>query len=194
VQLSLEHQFDPVLDYLASLQWDRQPRLQTWMTRYLGAADNELIRAIGRLTLIAAVRRARSQALKFDQIVVLEGPEGKGKSFAIETLAGGRENFSRCSNLGTQGPRAAGSGGRRLAVRDQRPCRIAQSRDRTRQGVCLSNCRSRQACLWPVPGGSAAADHLHRHHQPRRLSAVRHRQPAFLASGDVTYRRRGAGA
>jgi len=35
------------------------------------------------------------------------------------------------------------------------------------------NCRSRQACLWPVPGGSAAADHLHRHHQPRRLSAVR---------------------
>lgn len=99
VQLCLEHQFDPVLDYLNALAWDDVPRLETWLARYLGAADTELTQAIGRLTLIAAVRRARRPGTKFDQIVVLEGPEGKGKSLAIETLAG-RNNFSDGKILG----------------------------------------------------------------------------------------------
>lgn len=99
VQLSLEHQFDPVLDYLDSLQWDGTARLETWLARYMGAADTELNRAIGRLTLVAAVRRAYSPGTKFDQIIVLEGPEGRGKSTAIEILAG-RDNFSDQKILG----------------------------------------------------------------------------------------------
>jgi hypothetical protein len=99
VQLSLEHQFDPVLDYLDGLTWDGMSRLDSWLVRYLGATDSELIRTIGRLILIAAVRRARSPGTKFDQIMVLEGPEGRGKSLAIETLAG-RENFSDGKILG----------------------------------------------------------------------------------------------
>ena len=99
VQLSLEHQFDPILDYLDSLVWDGRPRLNTWLAAYLGAADTDLNRAIGRLVLTAAVRRAEIPGTKFDQIVVLEGPEGKGKSLAIETLAG-RDNFSDQKILG----------------------------------------------------------------------------------------------
>jgi len=98
-QLCLENQFDPVLDYLDELQWDGQPRLDTWMTRYMGAPDSELTRAIGRLSLIAAVRRARRPGTKFDQIIVLEGTEGRGKSSAIEILAG-KENFSDQKILG----------------------------------------------------------------------------------------------
>ena len=98
-QLCLENQFDPVLDYLDELQWDGQPRLDTWLTRYMGAPDSELTRAIGRLSLIAAVRRARHPGTKFDQIIVLEGTEGRGKSTAIEILAG-KENFSEQKILG----------------------------------------------------------------------------------------------
>ena len=99
VQLSLEHQFDPVLDYLGSLRWDGAPRLNSWMVQYLGAPDTDLNRMIGRLTLIAAVRRARRPGTKFDQIIVLEGKEGRGKSMAVEILAG-RENFSDQKILG----------------------------------------------------------------------------------------------
>ncbi len=99
VQLCLQNQYDPVCDYLNAQQWDRVPRLDTWMIVYLGADDTELTRTIGRLALIAAVRRAREPGCKFDQIVVLEGPEGKGKSTAIEILAG-KENFSDQTILG----------------------------------------------------------------------------------------------
>jgi predicted P-loop ATPase len=42
---------------------------------------------------VAAVRRVLRPGCKFDQIIVLEGPEGTGKSSAIELLAGA-DNFS----------------------------------------------------------------------------------------------------
>jgi Virulence-associated protein E len=98
-QLCLQNSFDPVCDYLDGLKWDGKPRLDKWMVQYLGADDTELNRAIGRLSLVAAVRRVRQPGCKFDQIIVLEGVEGKEKSKAIETMAG-EENFSDQSILG----------------------------------------------------------------------------------------------
>ena len=87
------NRFNPILDYLDSLKWDGQPRLERWLTAYMSVADTELNRAFGRLVLIAAVRRVRIPGTKFDQILVLEGPEGTEKSRAIEILAG-EDNFS----------------------------------------------------------------------------------------------------
>jgi hypothetical protein len=58
-QLCLENQYDPLLRFLDSLEWDGVKRLDTWMKDYLKAPDNALNRAISRISLIAAVRRAR---------------------------------------------------------------------------------------------------------------------------------------
>ena len=98
-QLCLENQFDPVCDYLDSLRWDGVPRLDRWLTTFMGAADSEYVRAVARLSLLAAVRRARAPGTKFDQIIVLEGKQGAGKSEAIRILAGA-ENFSDQKILG----------------------------------------------------------------------------------------------
>jgi len=92
-ELCLESRFDPIVDYLAGLAWDGTPRLDNWLATYLGAENTELNNAMGRLTLLAAVRRARSPGCKFDHILTLEGSEGAMKSTAIITLAG-IENFS----------------------------------------------------------------------------------------------------
>lgn len=93
VQECLLRPFDPVASYLDGLAWDGRPRLGAWLTTYMGAADTALTRNIGGLGLVAAVRRARRPGTKFDQIIVLESPEGRGKSTALEILAG-TENFS----------------------------------------------------------------------------------------------------
>ena len=93
VELCIENSFDPVVDYLDGLKWDGVDRLDAWVVAYLGAADTPLNRMIGKLTLVAAVRRARQPGCKFDHMTVLEGPEGKMKSTAILVLAG-EENFS----------------------------------------------------------------------------------------------------
>jgi predicted P-loop ATPase len=47
------------------------------------------------------VRRARKPGTKFDPITVLEGPMGRGKSMAVETMAGS-ENFSDQTVLGVR--------------------------------------------------------------------------------------------
>lgn len=85
--------YHPVRDYLRGLEWDREPRLETWLSTYLGAEDTPLNRAFGSLVLMAAVRRIREPGAKFDNILVLEGPQGSGKSTVIQILAG-PENFS----------------------------------------------------------------------------------------------------
>ena len=100
MQLCLEQPFNPVIDYLDALMWDGQPRIQNWLTTYLGADDTPLTREIGRLMLVAAVRRARNFGCKFDHIVVLEGKEGTNKSTALRVLAGD-VNFSDQHLLGS---------------------------------------------------------------------------------------------
>ena len=93
VELALQSQFDPVADYLDSVTWDGVPRVGTWLSAYLGAPNSAIVRAMGQAVLVAAVRRVYEPGTKFDQIIVLEGPEGKNKSTAIRILAGD-ENFS----------------------------------------------------------------------------------------------------
>jgi hypothetical protein len=91
-----DHARNPVTEYLARVQkeWDGVPRLDAWLSAYMQAEDTELHRAFGSLTLMAAVKRAREPGCKFDQILVLESPEGKSKSTALRLLAGGPEYFS----------------------------------------------------------------------------------------------------
>jgi hypothetical protein len=59
IQLCLENRFDPIVDYINGLDWDGVERLEEWLSTYLGAEDTPLNRAIGRIALIALVRRAR---------------------------------------------------------------------------------------------------------------------------------------
>lgn len=93
VQECLQNPYDPVRHYLDGLKWDGRVRLGTWLSAYMGAEDTPLNRAVGALTLIAAVRRAREPGCKFDTVTVLISDEGRGKSQAIELLAG-EDNFS----------------------------------------------------------------------------------------------------
>lgn len=82
--------YHPILDYLDNLEfkWDGKPRIDTWLTDYLGVADSKLVKALSRLVLIASVRRVRQPGCKWDYMPVLVGPENKAKSLAIETLYG----------------------------------------------------------------------------------------------------------
>ena len=100
VQLCLEHSYDPVIQYLDSLKWDGIKRLDRWAVTYLGANDTPLNHAIGRIALVAQVRRAKHPGCKFDQIIVMESPEGHLKSTALSVLAGAPENFSDQTILG----------------------------------------------------------------------------------------------
>jgi len=76
-----------VTDYLDSLVWDGTPRLDRWLVDFAGADDTSYVRAASRAMLVAAVRRARHPGCRFEQMPVLEGPQGSGKSRALRLLA-----------------------------------------------------------------------------------------------------------
>ncbi len=79
----------PIRDYLNALPaWDGVKRLDTLLIDYLGADDNDYVRAVTRKTLVAAVARVFVPGIKFDSILVMDGPQDKGKSTLFNRLAG----------------------------------------------------------------------------------------------------------
>ncbi len=92
----------PVREFLDTLRWDGVPRLDGWLTDYLGVEDSEYTRAVGMLVLVAAVRRVRDPGCKFDEMMTLEGAQGGGKSSALRALAMKSEWFSDDLPLGVK--------------------------------------------------------------------------------------------
>jgi predicted P-loop ATPase len=83
-----ERQFHPVRDYLNRLQWDGQPRVEQWLSSYLGTKTSEYVTTIGRMFLVATVARIYQPGCQADYMMILEGPQGEYKSTACKILAG----------------------------------------------------------------------------------------------------------
>jgi predicted P-loop ATPase len=81
-----DNSFHPVRDYLNALEWDGTKRIESFTSCYLGAADTAYHRGVSRSMFIAAVARIMRPGCKVDCVPILEGPQGKGKSTAIQTL------------------------------------------------------------------------------------------------------------
>ena len=91
--------YHPIREFIESLpEWDKIPRVDTLLVDYLGAGDTAYVRAVTRKTLCAAISRVLRPGCKFDSMLVLNGPQGVGKSTLIAKLAG--EWFSDSLNLG----------------------------------------------------------------------------------------------
>ncbi|OCZ54329.1 virulence-associated E family protein [Dehalobacter sp. TeCB1] len=84
--------FHPIKAYLESNTWDGTERAELVFIDYLGAADTHYSRQVTRKMLLAAVKRLYIPGCKFDEMLVLIGPQGAGKSSLLSKL--GREWFS----------------------------------------------------------------------------------------------------
>ncbi len=78
--------FHPVREYLRSLEWDRVERLPTWLSVYCGTKQSPYSAAIGTRWMISAVARPFEPGCQVDCMLVLEGPQGAGKSSAFRAL------------------------------------------------------------------------------------------------------------
>jgi len=86
--LAKEAPVHPVREFLESLQWDGEPRVDSWLQRYLSVAPSPYAASVGRWWLLSAVARAFKPGCQADHLLVLEGPQGIGKSTAVSTLVG----------------------------------------------------------------------------------------------------------
>jgi hypothetical protein len=106
--LARRHSFHPVRDYLDRLVWDGEPRINTWLSTYGKAEDTapdssedqSYLEAVSSIFLIAAVRRVRLAGCKFDELLILEAPQGTLKSSALRVLCPDDNWFSDDLPLG----------------------------------------------------------------------------------------------
>ena len=93
-----DRSYHPIREFIEELpDWDGVKRVDSLLVDYLGAEDTPYTRAVTRKTLCAAIKRVLNPGCKFDTILVLNGPQGIGKSTLIAKLAG--EWFSDSLNL-----------------------------------------------------------------------------------------------
>ena len=89
VKVADDRSYHPVLEYLDSLpEWDGIRRVDSLFIDYLGAADNDYVRVVTRKILCAAIMRVRHPGIKFDPMLVFNGPQGIGKSTLVARLGG----------------------------------------------------------------------------------------------------------
>ena len=80
--------FHPVQDYLTGLAWDGVERLCMWTHECLGTGDTTYTRLVGRWFLLGMVNRILNPGCQMDNMIVLEGVQGKMKSSSLRALAG----------------------------------------------------------------------------------------------------------
>lgn len=83
------NRYNPVIDYLTGLKWDGKKRIESLFIDLLEADDTELTRVMTEKWMIAAVKRTIEPGCKFDNMIVLQGSQGIGKSSICERLAKG---------------------------------------------------------------------------------------------------------
>ncbi|MBH1939854.1 hypothetical protein I5677_02960 [Mobilitalea sibirica] len=87
--VAAERAYHPIKEYLDNLSdWDGIDRVETLLVDYFGATDNSYTKAVTRKTMVAAVARIYHPGTKFDSVLILNGPQGIGKSTFFAKLAG----------------------------------------------------------------------------------------------------------
>jgi predicted P-loop ATPase len=83
------HQIDPLSDWLNALNWDGIHRIDSWLQRYGGAENLEIICDIGNMFLTGMVARALNPGCQCDHALCLESEEqGVGKDQIARALGG----------------------------------------------------------------------------------------------------------
>lgn len=90
--------YDPLVRYLNSVSWsgslrDAEDFLETALYRYFGAKaqspeQDRYIRAVSKRFLIGAVARAYEPSVQMDTVLMLDSPQGTGKSSTLRILGG----------------------------------------------------------------------------------------------------------
>jgi len=87
-----KRRYHPIKNYLEHLVWDGELRLESLLIDYLNAFDCLYTRTVTKKALTAAVARIYEPGIKFDNVLVLCGAQGIGKSTLFSLL--GKEWFS----------------------------------------------------------------------------------------------------
>lgn len=92
--------YDSAVTWLNGLQWDGVPRIDTFLSAYCGAADDEYTRAVSRYIWTGLPARVFEPGCQLDMVVALQSTQGTRKSSGLQALAPAPEYFTDGLDLG----------------------------------------------------------------------------------------------
>ena len=85
--VSEKNRYHPIKQLIEAVQWDGIERAETFFIDCLGVEDNPVNREVSRKWLLACTTRLYEKGRKFDEMLILFGGQGIGKSTTLERLA-----------------------------------------------------------------------------------------------------------
>ena len=85
--VSEKNRYHPIKQLIEGIQWDGIERAETFFIDCLGVEDNPVNREVTRKWLLACITRLYKKGCKFDEMLILFGGQGIGKSTTLERLA-----------------------------------------------------------------------------------------------------------
>lgn len=79
--------YNPLKDLVESTEWDGVNRCEHFLTKWMKAADDAYTHEVSRLIFAGGINRLYSPGCKYDDVPVLIGRQGSGKSTIISFLA-----------------------------------------------------------------------------------------------------------
>lgn len=80
-------QYNPITDIVDGLKWDGVERCEHFLTKWGNADDDEYTRECSRLIFANAIHRLYEPGCKADDVIVLVGKQGAGKTTLVQCLA-----------------------------------------------------------------------------------------------------------
>lgn len=87
VSASDKFRYHPIKNQILSVAWDGIPRAETFFIDVLGVEDNIYSRECTRKWLLASLTRLFNNGVKFDEMIILQGGQGIGKSTTLQRLS-----------------------------------------------------------------------------------------------------------
>lgn len=82
-----ENSYNPIKDIIESVQWDGVERIPTFLHKWMRCEDTPYTREVSRLIFSGGINRLYEPGCKFDEMAVLVGSQGSGKSTLTRWLA-----------------------------------------------------------------------------------------------------------
>lgn len=93
---------NPLKELIEATKWDGVSRIHTFLPKYCKCEDSAYTRETSRLIFAGGIHRAYTPGCKFDDVVILSGEGGTGKSTLIKWLALSDEFFGEIESMDGQ--------------------------------------------------------------------------------------------
>lgn len=91
--------YHPIKRVVEKLKWDGTPRIEALLHTWMGADDDEYTREVSRLIFAGGIHRLYEPGCKFEDMPVLIGGQGAGKSTFVRWLAMEDNFFSELTTI-----------------------------------------------------------------------------------------------